>query len=312
MQREARPRVRVRPRPRGSPLCRPLRGMTLACASRTASSSSPGLPAGSAGPSRSPARAKAPTSSSPRRPRSPTTRASPARSTTSPRGRGARPQRAAVKLDVRDDDGVRGRGRHGIEHFGRVDALVNNAGALWWADVAETPVKKFDLIMGINVRASFVLAHAVLPHMIEAALGPHRHDVAAGRADRGRAPRRLRGLEVRHDDDRARDRRGGGGVQRHRPRALAGDRDRELRDHQLRPRRPGALAQGRHPRRRDPRAARRASRRRGWARPGSTRRSSARRASRTSRSTSASPGVEPPHFPFSALPRATEAKKMES
>ena len=33
--------------------------------------------------------------------------------------------------------------------------------------MVETPVKKFDLIMGINVRASFVLAHAVLPHMIK-------------------------------------------------------------------------------------------------------------------------------------------------
>src|SRR4029078_3649825 len=36
-----------------------------------------------------------------------------------------------------------------------------------WADVVDTPVKKFDLIMGINVRASFVLSHAVLPHMVK-------------------------------------------------------------------------------------------------------------------------------------------------
>src|SRR6185295_532021 len=33
-------------------------------------------------------------------------------------------------------------------------------------DVAETPVKKFDLIMGVNVRAAFVLSRAVLPHMV--------------------------------------------------------------------------------------------------------------------------------------------------
>ena len=72
-----------------------------------------------------------------------------------------------LKLDVRDADACEKAIAQSIAHFGRVDALVNNAGALFWADVAETPVKRFDLIMGINVRASFVLSHAVLPHMIE-------------------------------------------------------------------------------------------------------------------------------------------------
>lgn len=76
-----------------------------------------------------------------------------------------------VRLDVRDADACEATVAHAIATFGRVDALVNNAGALWWADVVETPVKKFDLIMGINVRASFVLAHAVLPHMIERKYG---------------------------------------------------------------------------------------------------------------------------------------------
>jgi citronellol/citronellal dehydrogenase len=71
-----------------------------------------------------------------------------------------------IRLDVRDDAACEAAIAAAIERFGRVDALVNNAGALWWADVTETPVKRFDLIMGINVRASFVLSRAVLPHMI--------------------------------------------------------------------------------------------------------------------------------------------------
>src|ERR1700760_2723923 len=54
-----------------------------------------------------------------------------------------------------------------VHRMGRIDALINNAGALWWADVVETPVKRFDLIMGVNVRASFVLSRAVLPHMLK-------------------------------------------------------------------------------------------------------------------------------------------------
>jgi citronellol/citronellal dehydrogenase len=73
----------------------------------------------------------------------------------------------ALKLDVRDDAASEAAVAKTIEKFGRIDVLINNAGALWWADVLETPVKKFDLIMGINVRAAFVLSRAVLPHMIK-------------------------------------------------------------------------------------------------------------------------------------------------
>jgi citronellol/citronellal dehydrogenase len=76
-----------------------------------------------------------------------------------------------LKLDVRDDAACEAAVAQAAERFGRIDALVNNAGALWWADILETPVKKFDLIMGINVRASFVLSRAVLPHMIKQRYG---------------------------------------------------------------------------------------------------------------------------------------------
>jgi citronellol/citronellal dehydrogenase len=76
-----------------------------------------------------------------------------------------------VKLDVRDESACEIAIAQAIERFGRIDALINNAGALGWADVTETPVKKFDLIVGINVRATFVMSHAVLPHMIERKYG---------------------------------------------------------------------------------------------------------------------------------------------
>ncbi len=71
----------------------------------------------------------------------------------------------AVQLDVRDADACEAAVARTIEKFGRLDVLINNAGALWWADVLDTPVKKFDLIMGVNVRAAFVLSRAVLAHM---------------------------------------------------------------------------------------------------------------------------------------------------
>jgi len=71
-----------------------------------------------------------------------------------------------VELDLGSRESI-DRGLAGLgDERERIDVLVNNAGALWWADVVDTPMKKFDLIMGINVRASFALSQAVLPHMM--------------------------------------------------------------------------------------------------------------------------------------------------
>ena len=72
-----------------------------------------------------------------------------------------------IKLDVRDAAACDAAVEQALGRFGRIDALLNNAGALFWADVAETPVKRFDLVMEVNVRAAFVLSRAVLPHMLE-------------------------------------------------------------------------------------------------------------------------------------------------
>lgn len=52
-----------------------------------------------------------------------------------------------------------------LETFGRIDAVVHNAGALWWRDVMETPMKRFDLVMNVNARAGFALTAAFLPTM---------------------------------------------------------------------------------------------------------------------------------------------------
>ncbi len=76
-----------------------------------------------------------------------------------------------IPLDVRDAEACEQAVEDTIARFGRIDVLVNNAGALWWADVTETPIKRFDLMMGVNVRASFALSHAALPHMVKRGWG---------------------------------------------------------------------------------------------------------------------------------------------
>ncbi|MCA9449749.1 MAG: SDR family NAD(P)-dependent oxidoreductase, partial [Candidatus Omnitrophica bacterium] len=71
------------------------------------------------------------------------------------------------QCDVRDEEAIKLTVSESLKRFGKVDILINNAGALWWRPVLETPTKRFDLIMNINVRASFILSRELLPSMIE-------------------------------------------------------------------------------------------------------------------------------------------------
>lgn len=43
--------------------------------------------------------------------------------------------------------------------------LVNNASALWWQDIIDTPMNKYDLITQINSRGTFAITKACLPWM---------------------------------------------------------------------------------------------------------------------------------------------------
>jgi citronellol/citronellal dehydrogenase len=76
-------------------------------------------------------------------------------------------QALAVRVDVRDEEQIDGMVAQTLAAFGRIDLLVNNAGALHWHSVLETPARKFDLVMAVNARAAFLCSRAVLPTMIE-------------------------------------------------------------------------------------------------------------------------------------------------
>ena len=73
----------------------------------------------------------------------------------------------AVRVDVRHEDEVKAMVDATIERFGRLDILINNAGALWWQPVLQTPPKRYDLMWEINVRAAYLCAYYALPHMVE-------------------------------------------------------------------------------------------------------------------------------------------------
>jgi len=78
----------------------------------------------------------------------------------------------ALQVDIRDEDAVQAAVARAAEHFGGIDILVNNASAISLTRTPDTPLKRYDLMMDINVRGSFVCAKACLPHLQRAA-NPH-------------------------------------------------------------------------------------------------------------------------------------------
>jgi citronellol/citronellal dehydrogenase len=67
--------------------------------------------------------------------------------------------------NVREFESVESMRDAALKAFGRIDILVNNAGAIHWAPVADWAPGKFDLVMDVNVRGSFLCSRAVLPAM---------------------------------------------------------------------------------------------------------------------------------------------------
>ena len=59
-----------------------------------------------------------------------------------------------VVVDLRNADACVQAVEQTVKHFGRVDILVNNASALWWQNMIDTPTSKYDLINGINARGA--------------------------------------------------------------------------------------------------------------------------------------------------------------
>ncbi len=73
----------------------------------------------------------------------------------------------AVHTDVRDEDAIRNMVERTVAEFGRLDILVNNAGAIWAQPILQTPPKRYDLMMGVNVRATYIACYYALPHMVK-------------------------------------------------------------------------------------------------------------------------------------------------
>jgi citronellol/citronellal dehydrogenase len=75
----------------------------------------------------------------------------------------------AVVGDVRKEEDIQRTVDAAVEHFGGIDIVINNASAIATEPTDQLAVKKFDLMMDINVRGTFLLTKAAVPHLRKSA-----------------------------------------------------------------------------------------------------------------------------------------------
>jgi citronellol/citronellal dehydrogenase len=75
-------------------------------------------------------------------------------------------------VDIRFEDQVYAAVEKTVQTFGGIDVLVNNASAIHISGTVETPMKKWDLMHGINARGTFLCSQACIPHLKKSA-NPH-------------------------------------------------------------------------------------------------------------------------------------------
>src|SRR5690606_21053726 len=71
----------------------------------------------------------------------------------------------ALQVDIRHEEEVQTAVDRAVAHFGGIDILVNNASAISLTDTPGTALKRYDLMMDVNVRGTFVCTQACLAHL---------------------------------------------------------------------------------------------------------------------------------------------------
>jgi citronellol/citronellal dehydrogenase len=75
-------------------------------------------------------------------------------------------------VDIRDEAQIAAAVARAVETFGGIDILVNNASAISLTGTVATPMKRYDLMHGINTRGTFACSQACIPHLRKAQ-NPH-------------------------------------------------------------------------------------------------------------------------------------------
>ncbi|MBK6394181.1 MAG: NAD(P)-dependent oxidoreductase [Betaproteobacteria bacterium] len=70
-----------------------------------------------------------------------------------------------IACDLRDDEALQRAVAVTVARFGGIDVLVNNASAISLTGTEATPMKRYDLMMDVNVRGTYAATQACLPHL---------------------------------------------------------------------------------------------------------------------------------------------------
>jgi len=77
-----------------------------------------------------------------------------------------------LMVDIRDEERVAEAVGETADKFGGIDILINNASAIRTTGTLDTPVRRYDLMHGVNGRGTFVCSQACLPYLMKAE-NPH-------------------------------------------------------------------------------------------------------------------------------------------
>ena len=75
----------------------------------------------------------------------------------------------AIQCDIRDENQIASAIEQTAQAFGGIDILINNASAINLTNTESTPAKRFDLMMGVNTRGTFLTSQAALPYLKKSA-----------------------------------------------------------------------------------------------------------------------------------------------
>ena len=76
-------------------------------------------------------------------------------------------QALPVRCNVREEESIRSLVEQTLDVYGAVDILINNAGIGTYRPFLESTVKEWDLVLDINLRATYLGCRAVAPIMVE-------------------------------------------------------------------------------------------------------------------------------------------------
>ena len=71
----------------------------------------------------------------------------------------------AIQCDIRDENQIENAVNKAVDTFGGIDILINNASAISLTPTEQTEPKRFDLMFNINVRGTFLVSKACIPHL---------------------------------------------------------------------------------------------------------------------------------------------------